>query len=126
MSTELAKRSYVNALNNPWWQNRLRLHMHSSYHGQNGSQGVSPVVPGITTENASPKTHSRNMKWSCRNNIRQCIIWDGSSFPNSPQNHNAFMGAPCEQPRLGRWCLEPRTPHGLLGTTAVQILNSSQ
>lgn len=116
MSAELAKRSYVSALHNPHWQNRFKLHMHNSRHGQNGSQEVTPVVTAITTENASPKTHIRDLKRSCRNKIRQWL--EEALFgmvPDSkilPQN----MMFPWEYPagsKLGRWHLEPGTPSWL-------------
>lgn len=38
-------------------ENRLSVHMHSSHCGQNCSQGVPPVVPGIATENATPNPY---------------------------------------------------------------------
>lgn len=114
MSTELTKRSYVSALYKPCWQNKFSPHMHSSCHGQNTSQVVTPVVTGITTENASPKIHIKNLKWSCRNKIRQRL--EDALFrirlQNSPQKHDASMGYLAGS-RVGTRRLEPGTPSSL-------------
>lgn len=127
MSTELAKRSYVSALYNPHWQKRFRLHTHSSCRGLNGSQLVTPVVTGITTESASPKTHIRNLKRSCRNKIRQWLedalfrmVPDSKILPKTvifPWGYPAGSS-------LGRWCWSPGPPacSALSGTAAPRML----